>query len=417
MKCSEIQNLPSAKDLKVIAGSNGLDNRVRWIYVAECFDDIAQVPEWLHGQELVFITGLGLKGSNKTFEKLIINMHKKNVAGLVVNVGPYIKSIPENVLKIADEIGFPLFEIPWETKFVEVTQEICRAIILKETEEKSISNLLDDILFGNLDSDPDILKRAAYYGYDLTVTHQIGIIDIDNFKLFLKENNFKEEKEVALLKADLKNIIEEAFNKNHKKILTTMRSDCIIFLTHIKNEDSSKELVEIIDKIKNKTNTKLKGITISVGIGKCYTSIKNFRKSYKEAEYALIAAKCEKQISKTSYYNEIGIYSLLLSIKDHNLLKKYYQDTMGPLIKYDNMNKTELLTTLQVFLNENFNITNATEHLFIHRNTLNYRLQKIEEILGCSVKSLQLSTSFDMAFKTGKILENVFNDFDYANSI
>jgi DNA-binding PucR family transcriptional regulator len=268
-----------------------------------------------------------------------------------------------------------------------------------------------------LDSDADILKRATYYGYDLTASHQIGIIDIDDFKLFLKGNNIEEEKEVVFLKTELKNLIEETFSKNHKKILTTMRSDCLIFLIHIKTEDSSNELVKIIDEIREKTNIKLKGITLSAGIGKCYTNIKNYRKSYKEAEHALIAAKCEKKTNKTTYYNEIGIYSLLLSINDHTLLKKYYQDTMGSLIKYDNMNKTELLITLQVFLNENSNITNATERLFIHRNTLNYRLQKIEEILGCSVKSLQISTSFDMAFKIGKILENVFHDFDYASSI
>lgn len=80
-------------------------------------DAIAEVNDSIYGlQAGVFTNALDI--AHLCIEKL-------EVGGVIINVGPYIKEIPEEVIQIADAANFPVFELPWEVKIVEVTQEIC----------------------------------------------------------------------------------------------------------------------------------------------------------------------------------------------------------------------------------------------------------------------------------------------------
>ena len=80
-------------------------------------------------------------------------------------------------------------------------------------------------------------------------------------------------------------------------------------------------------------------------------------------------------------YEEMGIYQLLFSIRDNNILERIVEEQVGILIAYDQENDSEFLTTLDVYLQENCNITKTTERLYVHRNTVKYRIKRIQELL------------------------------------
>ncbi|PIC73672.1 hypothetical protein CSV69_07725 [Sporosarcina sp. P26b] len=81
-------------------------------------------------------------------------------------------------------------------------------------------------------------------------------------------------------------------------------------------------------------------------------------------------------------YDQLGIYEILINIASQNVVKNYTKSILEPL--FVDQNK-ELLHTLEVYLNENGNITKASEKLFIHRRTLTFRLQKIQELLQMNI--------------------------------
>ncbi|MCL6579014.1 MAG: PucR family transcriptional regulator ligand-binding domain-containing protein [Candidatus Bathyarchaeota archaeon] len=87
MICEEILRLPSLKDLKMVAGREGLDRPVRWVYVAECFEDPRQVVDWLYGGELVIMTGLGIKGDADILAELV-----EKIAGKKITVVPILRA-------------------------------------------------------------------------------------------------------------------------------------------------------------------------------------------------------------------------------------------------------------------------------------------------------------------------------------
>lgn len=403
VRCDEILNLPSLKGLKVVAGKAGLHRNLRWIYVAECFEDTREIVHWLHGGELVIITGLGLHGDFKALAELIEGINSKNVAGLVINVGRYIRSIPEEIIALADSLELPLFEMPWESKLVEVTRDICGTIIMKEMEEKSLNNLLENILFSDHDIEENLIDRAACYGYDLTGLNRVGILDIDGFASFLKIKGIKDEGFVIDIKSRFQKIVREVFLRKDKKPLTMMRSDSLIFLVESSGDDE-KELRAVAGEINQIAQKRLYGLTVSCGIGNSYSSLKEMKKSYKEAEQALRAVKCENKKSAVQFYKELGIYSLLFSIRDLDTLRKFYNETFESLIQYDRLNASDLMNTLEVYLEESCNVASASERLYIHRNTLKYRIQKIEELLGCNLKDLRDCIKYGIGFKIQKIM-------------
>ena len=90
--------------MRVIAGKEGMTNIVQWVHSVE---DI-EVSDFLHGGELIFSTGIANKGQDWLLP-FVKNLIAKNVSGLVLNIGPYIKGIPSEVISYCNEKSFLLW--------------------------------------------------------------------------------------------------------------------------------------------------------------------------------------------------------------------------------------------------------------------------------------------------------------------
>ncbi len=139
------------------------------------------------------------------------------------------------------------------------------------------------------------------------------------------------------------------------------------------------------------------------GLSSVVNSPAGLASAYEEACTACMLApfmENEKDVIRAS---DIQIYLLLQNLTNENKMKQFLLYTLDPLIQYDVEHKTELLKTLQAYLKYNGNLTVAAENLFIHRTSLQYRLKRIEGILGRSLESSQVRFELQLAF----ILRNV----------
>ena len=135
--CQDLLTLKYFERIKLVAGPNGLDRTVTWPYVGQT----STVSQWVHGGELLFITGI-VHSADK-LKDLILECIQKKLAGLVILVGnEYINSIPEELLAQADAADFPLFEMPWDVKLIDVTREITDLIMRDKFEIKKSKNFL-----------------------------------------------------------------------------------------------------------------------------------------------------------------------------------------------------------------------------------------------------------------------------------
>ena len=110
---------------RVVAGAAGLGREVRWAHVV----DVPDVAHWVRGGELVLTTAVSLRDDPDGWRGLVPALHERGLAGLALAIGPYLERIPAEMAAQADEVGFPLIELPWDVPFEDVTMAISEQII------------------------------------------------------------------------------------------------------------------------------------------------------------------------------------------------------------------------------------------------------------------------------------------------
>lgn len=399
VSCKDVLRLPALKKAQIVAGEEGLNRSVTWVHVVE----LPNVQEWVNSGELIFITGVGLKNIEKDLINIIHGMNDKNAAGLFIEVGPYIQEIPEKVINIANELELPIFQIPFELKVIDITQSICRLIFNNYSKERSMNELMKEILYG--DFSEEIGERAVFYGYDAEKKYRAMIVDINKFSQYIEKENIKDENIIIELKSVVENIIKDTCNKYNKKILYVTKSDSYTVMVPLSDKLSKNgEVYSIADEIREKISKNVKGLTVNIGIGNSCNELKDFKRSVSQALKSLKILKACKRIDSTREYKELGVYRLLFKIDDIDELRNICEEVLGALIEQDKKNGTDFLNTLEVFLREDRNLGKTAEVLFVHRNTMKYRLARIEEILQCDLENANVCFNISLAYKIKRFI-------------
>lgn len=121
-----------------------------------------------------------------------------------------------------------------------------------------------------------------------------------------------------------------------------------------------------------------------MGIGRIGKGPQGIQTSYRQAEQVLNLHESSNTTQKIMHYNQLGVYRLINQVKDSQEIEDLYDETIGKLIEADA--KSELLNTLESYFKHHEVLNRTAEDLFIHVNTLKYRLKKIEEITGYDLK-------------------------------
>jgi purine catabolism regulator len=159
-------------------------------------------------------------------------------------------------------------------------------------------------------------------------------------------------------------------------------------------EAAVERLKKIIRSISESGEKKLLfGDQCTIGIGRSYPSIRQLNKSYQEAK-EVIGIRTNIHV-----YDEIGIYRLFLPLKHSGELEAFIQDHIGPVLEYDQANESDLFQTLKVYLECGGAKKEAAEKLFIVRQTLYHRLDKIEQLLGADFMNPDKRHAVETAIK------------------
>ena len=105
-------------DIRLVAGEAGLDRPVRWVHISELSDP----TPWLSGGELLLTTGMNLPDASAQ-RAFVERLAGHDLAGLGLGVGFAHPEAPAALLEAATELGFPLFEIPYDVPFIAVTEK------------------------------------------------------------------------------------------------------------------------------------------------------------------------------------------------------------------------------------------------------------------------------------------------------
>jgi sugar diacid utilization regulator len=128
---------------------------------------------------------------------------------------------------------------------------------------------------------------------------------------------------------------------------------------------------------------------------------------HRSAAEALLAANVAEARGLASLsFEETGAYRLLLPAmsEDPAELGRFYDETIAPLVSYDEQYDTELVRTLESFLDADGNVAKTAERLFTHRHTIRYRLDRAKELTGLDVSSTDGRERLSLGLKAMRVL-------------
>ena len=365
--------------IKLKAGKEGMKNIVEWVHIIE--DD--EVTEFLHGNELVFLTGIGRVG--KPLLPFIKGLNNNGISGVVINIGPYIKEIPNNVIEYCNDVNLPLFSVPWEVKLVDVTREFCRKIVKSEQIEENLVSTIKNIIFDK----GDILEYKPFLERKCFLSHSqytfIAITNKDSTKDITNDGKLKFYIE--------KNIIwirETAISFSYKKYRIILLCDYTV-----------DEIKLIISNLKRQY--------LNVGDNNYAIGVSSMESGYNSIPIIFTRAIdtvdiCMKKDCETMWYDDLGAYKILLDVKNKGTLEEFYNEILKPIEKYDSENDCNYKEFLRIYLEGNGSVQAIADKLFVHRNTVNYQINKIKKITGKDLTDLRVKFEFLLCFYIKDIL-------------
>jgi len=254
---------------------------------------------------------------------------------------------------------------------------------------------LEALLAGSYSTDEQICARGKSVGYNLKDPYMIMTIDIDNFYYYLI-NKKPTEDDAQKQKDVLSMLIQEILEEMLERSIILPKNDSFIVLAPAQSKE---QITELAQSICDKARSHVRPLTVSIGIGEIAEGTDEIKRSFSEAVKALRIANILKGGNSVAHFSEIEDYILLANLAEAPELDSFLQSTLGSLIDYDIKNHTELLETLRTYFLCGENKAQAARALFIHLNTLKYRLHKIEEILNFNLSDPEASFRLKLAMR------------------
>ena len=195
-------------------------------------------------------------------------------------------------------------------------------------------------------------------------------------------------------------IIQNMFpDKSRDYVISTGEQD-IVVVKGLDGEPTNQDLEQIAQNISDTVRSEFY-CCVGVGIGRIVENIKDLASSYKEAQIAIEVGKVFENEREIISYENLGIgrliYQLPTTLCEIFLSEVFKHGSLETLDK-------ETLQTIQVFFDNNLNVSETSRKLFVHRNTLVYRLEKIRKLTGLDLRQFDHAITFKVALMVRRYL-------------
>jgi DNA-binding PucR family transcriptional regulator len=153
----------------------------------------------------------------------------------------------------------------------------------------------------------------------------------------------------------------------------------------IMNAIGEEESREILGAFSERMRSKMPERRVFIGVSDQVKDIVNLHLAYKRARAA--AEMAQKRERRMQYFDGMGLYRMLYLVEDRALLRDLSDKPLAPLIEYDREHSGEYLATLESYLRCGGSIKAMSEEMYVHRNTILYRMANIKKLLGSSLET------------------------------
>ncbi len=290
-----------------------------------------------------------------------------------------------------------------------------------------VKGFFDDLLHGTYDSEESLRQRANFLGCDLSKPHIMLMIEVTPV-----ENGHQEREQQALPadtvsdgegNDDASRPANSFFQLEEERQATLRRISGMVKRRIQENYPGSlvheheNLLTAVMCLSKDPAATRLKTwlrdlvrqmriehlVRLSIGVGNPCHNLSDYRRGFAEASEALQMGQTLNREGGVTYFNDLGVYRYLYKIARMDDLRDMYQEQVARISNYDRRKGTDLLDTLETYLECAGNLTKTASRLFVHRNTLIQRLDRLQSLCEIDLQERSNWLTLQVAIKVFKL--------------
>ena len=364
------------KRLSPLASSPSTDLRSIWNDLLEQLAELSTLPEILRDRrqagEMPSVPSEPLPGG---LERLIAPIVVGDVArGYLTAIG--MQGELDQTDRLVVEQGALVCAI-----------EMARAKAVRETEKRLHGDLLSALLHQNL-SARDAHLWAQNMGLDLEKQHTAVRMAWEGPSPTLRRLETLVNGEVARSKSPV--------------IVSSLSGEVIGFCETPREAGKPATAIALAQSVIDLAGKEFPDAVIRCGVGTPAADLGAWQLSFRQAGQVLDMARRLNE-RKPLYYMDLSVYRLLLEFEDNPEMKAFLQETLGPILNHENAD--EFLATLEEFFAHNGNLSQTAEALFIHRNTLTYRMERMTLISRLDLDNPDTRLAVQLALSIRRMLK------------
>jgi purine catabolism regulator len=271
-----------------------------------------------------------------------------------------------------------------------VALEMAKAKAISDTEKRLRGTFLDRLLTGDV-SQQEAVRQGERFEHDMTLMH-VAIV-------------LKWQGEKTPSTRRLETLVNGVVTAQRAKALVWQREkeqEVLVFHA-TEAEEPIKNAKRLAETFTSEVQGQYPNTRIAIGLGQAARDISAWRNSYRDAAQALDLA-IRLQTDAPLYIGDLGVYQLILSLTDKDKLVEFKEQTLGKLEEYDMRQRADLIITLEAFFACHGNLSQTAEMLIVHRNTLLYRMNRINQIAQIDLNRPETRLALHLALTIRRLM-------------
>lgn len=385
----------------VVGGARGLDKAITWARILR-----QRIPalEPLEGGELVLasVASLGLLGKEITIPSVLDRLRLAGVSALAVQ-----GFLSEEAGAAADTLGVPLIQLPDSAALHQVERAIIRLIMDREADEERLSttlrarleaDFLGDLFGGKIGSEELAVSKSRRLGHEPNPPYLVFILGLSG------PVDGSDRAPLSITLEEFGRLAREAIRPWNTKALLRRLENSVEVVLPVPEHSTLAETRKLVEGVRWELESRIAVDRVLAGMSRPSATLLDIADSYSDAKQALELGPKMPDSMATISFEDLGVRGLLFRLRRSSELKRFYCDALAKLKDYDTGNDGELLNTLARFFACNGNHSRAAADLHLHRNSLAYRLERIQEITGFDLDNSEVRLRLQVALVIGEIL-------------
>jgi purine catabolism regulator len=265
--------------------------------------------------------------------------------------------------------------------------EMAKAKAVSDAEKRAHGDFIDAVLTGSLPTD-ELMRWAQRIGAMAEAPH-VALVW-----------RWGEAANVPSLRR-LETLVNQSVVQQGVTALVRPRGGEVVVFCSVPALDRPETAIALAQDIRKAAAAEYPQLDAFGGIGRAAAELPDWKDSYREASQAVsMAARLHEQ--KPLYFGDLSVYRLLFQLEGNPELEAFCREALGPLLQYEGGG--DLLETLEAFCERLGNLSQTAEKLFIHRNSLLYRMERISQIAGLDMNNPDTRLAVHLALKVRKML-------------